>query len=434
VTLAVYSLARRFVDRKLAVTAAGLFLVQPLLLDHRVVGNIDIMLAYFYICSIILAFDVLRVKPGLRSYLAVSALAGFMLGLKYTSLVLSLSLILVPVLAYPGRLNYKRLVIGVIVAMLVFAPWAVKNQAYIGNPVHPLLESRFDGDNWDRVQESQLVQWQRSMGMGRGFLDYLLLPFNVSIRGRPGLNYRRFDGTIGPLLLILLPLALLRRERARLALIAMALAGFVFWALTSQQLRFLIPTIAVLSVLASTGISNLRDYIGSRLTAAVLVVIILIGISSIAMPNQYGRQFLSDAFGERLGAVTGLEPRKDYLGRNLQSFDIFEYINRRIPRHEPIFLIWENRGYYLDHPYFADSFFEASTLMRMVSEAPDSKALKARIGALGYRYVVVNNLLGEAFLRYYPPEQARTLGAFINDHLKPVHSSNRITLYSILPD
>ncbi|MFH1312157.1 MAG: glycosyltransferase family 39 protein [Candidatus Eisenbacteria bacterium] len=428
---AVYGLARRFMERGPALFAASIFLVQPLILDHRTVCNIDVVLAYFYVSAAAVAFDMWKRRMSMRRLVALGVLAGFMLGMKYTAMAPCITLIIILLAARPKRAGVKTMTAGILIALIVFVPWMIKNESYIGNPVYPLLETTFDGQNWDKVQASQLTAWQHGMGMGRGVTDYLLLPLNISTRGKPGLNYTRFDGTMTPLLLILVPLALLGRRRRTSVLITMAAVGFVFWAVTSQQLRFLIPSIAVLAVLAGAGLSNLSGRVGRRAFSVVLVSVILIEISTLFVSDQYRRPFLSGVFADRLPVVMGLETRKSFLERSVQSFGMCDHINRTLPRHERVFMIWENRGYYLERPYFADSFFEASALMRIVSASGDAETLKQRIRGSGHNYVVVNHLLGDVFSRGYPPEDVAILDDLIANHLKPIHTTNRLTLYTI---
>jgi hypothetical protein len=426
---AVYTLASRFVDRGLALIGASLFLVQPLLIDHRIVCNVDIMLAYFYISAATLLIDASGRRTGGRYILSVALIAGFMLGVKYTAILPAATLFAIPVLA--GARNWKLALLGIGIALLVFAPWAVKNEAYVGNPVYPLLDGTFDGKQWDQTQSDRLIAWQRNMGMGRSAADYLLLPINVNTAGKPGLNYKRFDGTLSPVLLIMLPFALFRRRRETNALLVMGAAGFAFWALTSQQLRFLIPSIGLAAVLAAVALGNLRTWLGRRSFAFILILLALIQISSLMVPDQYGKPVLSGILGDRLAAATGLEPRRDFLQRSIQSYSLFQQMNANLPPGEPVFLIWENRGYYLDRPYFADSFYEASTLMTMVAHSAGPEDLKQTITAMGYRYVVVNEMLGEFFSRAYPPRSVGILKDFVSQYLKPVASANRLTLYTI---
>ncbi|HVP56576.1 MAG TPA: hypothetical protein VMU02_00650, partial [bacterium] len=55
--LAVYVLARRFAPRSLALGVAAIFLVEPLVLDSRIVCNVDVLLTYCYIVAITLVLE-----------------------------------------------------------------------------------------------------------------------------------------------------------------------------------------------------------------------------------------------------------------------------------------------------------------------------------------------------------------------------------------
>jgi hypothetical protein len=426
---AVYVLATRFVDRRIAFIGATLFLVQPLLVDHRIVCNVDIMLAFLYLSAVILLLDRGGKQCGGRFVVPAALIAGCMLGVKYTAILPCAALLAIP--AFTGSWTWKRAAVGVGIALVVFAPWAVKNEIYMGNPVYPLMDEVFDGEHWDEIQSDRLIAWQRGMGMGGHAVDYLLLPVRISTGGKPGMNYRFFDGTLNPVFLILIPFALLRRKRKTDALLIMGAAGFVFWAVTSQQLRFLIPTIGLAAVLASIALGNLQSRLGSRSFTAVLILVFLVQMSSLLIPDQYGRPVISGIVGDRLPVATGLEARRNFLGRNIQSYSLFEQMNLNLPPGEPVFLIWENRGYYLDRPYFSDSFYEASSVMAIVARSAGPEDLKETISGMGYRYVVVNEVLGEVFSRGYPPRTVSILNDFIEQHLTPVTSANRLTLYTI---
>jgi len=428
---AVFSLARRLAGALPAVIGTACFLVQPLILDHRVVCNVDVLLAYFYIAAVILILDTGRRQPGIRSFVMLGILAGFMLGIKYTALFPCLTLVVLLGWADRPRAQWKSVAAAALIALLVFAPWLVKNAVHTGNPVYPLLETVFGGANWDDVQSKQLMAWQRSMGEGHSLRSYLLLPFDVSLRGKPGLNYTWFDGTIVPVFLVLLPFALFRRKRTTTLFLVMAAAGFVFWAVTSQQLRFLIPTLALASAIAAQGISNILEWTGRRAAGPILILLALVMISGLVLPDQYGRPFVGGSLCDRLSVVMGLETRQSHLERNVQSFGMLDYINSSLPAGSPVFMIWENRGYYLERPYFADSFFEASSVMRMVAKSGDPAALADRIASMGYKHVVVNEYLGRFFSQLYSPRDRAVLGGLISDYLDPLHSSNGLTLYAL---
>ncbi len=425
--LAIYGAARSYgTTAAIAVTSA--FVVQPLIIDHRIVGNVDILLALFTLTTVVLLQMGDFVGP-FRRFGIVGIMLGFMLGMKYTSLGIVAGIVVSAFLI--DKLKRKHLVLSLLVAFLIFLPWLIKNQIYVDNPFYPMLEKAFNGLNWEEIQTQQLVRWQRSMGMGRSLTDYLALPFNIFVRGKPGLNYTRFDGTLSPILLIVLPLVFLRRKRHIYSTLIIAGIGFVFWALTSQQLRFLMPVLVLMALAGASGLENLSLQFGKKALSGFLVAIFAIEISSLILPNQYGNPIASSAFCDRLPVVMGLETRQKYLARTLQPYEIFKYIDSNIKPGEPILLIWENRTYYLNHPHFADSFFEASTLMRLVSSSSGVNDLTRRIKAMGFRYALVNNLLGQAFSRYYEPGSVNLLKKVITERMRPVRSLNKLTLYEI---
>ena len=442
-SLAVYALVARAAPRVFGVLAASAFLIQPLVLDHRVVGNIDILLAFVYLAAIGIVLGETGKEGMLRPIILAGLLAGLMMGMKYTGIAPAATLLVAVLVLRRKRVPARHIVMAMLVAAAVVMPWLVRQGFNTGNPLYPMFEGRFDGANWDAVQGEQLQTWQRGMGMGRSPGDYLALPFNVSVSGRPGLNYARFDGTITPIFLILFPLVFVKRRRETVALALMAVALGLFWALTSQQLRFLLPAIGLLAVVGATGLAEAAGAGGSRegggsagrsrkaWVTFMLLGVLFIEVATLAAPNQYGRSWVGDALGERLGAALGFEPAERFLERTVQPFSLFRQANINLPPGEAVFMIWENRAYHLKRPYFADSFFEASTMMRLVAGARDAGDLRDRIAGMGYRYVLVNDLLGEVFARQYGGEDIVKLRQFIDTYLESVHSANRVTLYRV---
>ncbi len=420
--IAIYDLSKQ-TSRFAAIVATGGFLVQPLLIDSRVICNVDILLALVSIAAISILLK--QESKGLADTILFGVLCGFAIGIKYTALGIVLGLLI----GYAMKSGIRRMMLSGLIALAVFSPWLAKNFLFVRNPLYPMFEGIFDGLNWDKTQLKQLIAWQRSMGMGRSLIDYILLPINVFTAGRPGLNYSRFDGTITPVLLVLVVFSLFKPQKR---ILIPSLISFIFWALTSQQMRFLVPTLAMLAIPAANGIEYLREKC-SRLGFAILsLILLLIEASSLVLPDQYGKPVVSNAICDRLPVVLGLETKNQFLERMVQPFSMFSYINRNIPKDERILMVWENRAFYLDRDYLADSFFEASTLMRWVEESASPESLAKRIREGGFRYVLVNNMLGQVFARFYPPASVKILVDFINDHLKPIHSVNNITLYELL--
>jgi hypothetical protein len=58
---------------------------------------------------------------------------------------------------------------------------------------------------WSDVINEDFLRWQRSIGMGRPFMDYLLLPVRVILQG--GHDYRHFGASISKSWIFFVPLA-----------------------------------------------------------------------------------------------------------------------------------------------------------------------------------------------------------------------------------
>ncbi len=138
----------------------------------------------------------------------------------------------------------RLLTLYVAAAFIAGIPFYLKNWIMTGNPFYPFFYGIFGGRGWDGDQARLYDLFIQSLGMGRRFLDYLLLPWNLSLRAK--MDSPQFDGILGPIFLLTLPfLAGLRRwETPVRVVLVYALLTFLFWASSAQQIRYLIPLFA----------------------------------------------------------------------------------------------------------------------------------------------------------------------------------------------
>lgn len=250
---------------------------------------------------------------------------------------------------------------------LLWTPWLVKSVVYTGNPVYPVLYDVFGGPDWSPELAAQLSQWQRSIGMGRDPLDFLLLPWRIVVHGGPG--YDRFAGQLGLVWLLVLPLALWRARRSaevRQPLLAAA-TFFVCWAFTSQQLRLLIPALPLLAMAgARATIETLalwrpaaqwRVWRPLILAAALVMLLATHGWPLGAGPLGGGWKA-----AQRLLAT----PSTDIAASAEPA--IFRQINR-LPDDARLLFLNTNQGYFCRREYLADSFFEASQIAHWLAPA-----------------------------------------------------------------
>jgi hypothetical protein len=388
------ALAREVAGAASGAGAAALFLTLPLVLDPRTVGNADLPAALFFGGSFL--FVLRHAREGRKSDLvAASLLAGGMLSAKLAAYA-AYPILLAPLALQQrhGAARSARLR-GVAAFLLLshaaLAPWLLRAWRETGNPLFPLFPSWLGGRGWDEVLGDRLLAWQRSIGMGRDPLHYVLLPWNAILRGAP--NYGSFDGVLSPALLLFAAWAWVRGGRtARMALV-LSLGGIYLWGLGSQQLRFLLPVVLLLSSLAGGFWRSERGAFGRFQGMAFLAVCALLVAPEIGT-----------AARDTLPVVVGREGRETYLERKIQSYAAFREVESIVPAGEKVLLAWENRVYYARRPYAADSFFEASALVRRAERAGTRERLLIQLKDEGIGWILVNRSLERVFGRYAPPE------------------------------
>ncbi len=393
-------LARDVFRAPSGLAAAALFLGLPLVLDPRTIGNVDLAAALFFGASFL--FLVRHARGGGRADLAAGALlAGGMLATKYSAYAaypLLLALVLLPVLGKRARpVSAGNTIAFLLLSHLPLAPWILKAWAETGNPLFPLFPSVLNGRGWDTVLDERLLAWQRSIGMGRDPVHLLLLPWNAILHGAP--RYAFFDGVLSPVLLLWAFWAWVRGGREARGVLLLSLAGIYLWGLGSQQLRFLLPVVLLLAAAGGGFWRTERGAFG--VFQGGLFLAIAAGLLAPA---------LAETRRDALPVVLGRESEDSYLRRKVQSYAAFRAAEQIVPADERILLVWENRGYYLSRPYAADSFFEASRIVRLAEQAGSAEAFLDHLRQEEIRWILVNRPLERVFSRYAPRSALAILG------------------------
>lgn len=177
-------------------------------------------------------------------YVEASVWLGFLCGTKYTALPWA-ALAVVYVVVRAPRARVRSAVTIAVGSALVGGFWYVRNLIETGNPFFPLGYAWFGGEGWDAARAemlaASLADWGR-LGWS--------LPWDVTMASRFA-SVSDFDGVIGPLFLAFVPIvgyAAWRRPTLRpTAILALVLA--VAWVTSTRQVRFLVPSLAIVAAL-----------------------------------------------------------------------------------------------------------------------------------------------------------------------------------------
>jgi hypothetical protein len=179
----------------------------------------------------------------------IGLLCGFAYGVKYTAcLVLPLAVGFVW-WRLPHRARRLRAFLALALpALLMMAPWLLRNWIWLGNPVAPFFNRWFPNPYYHPGMEKIYLEGLRYY---IGILHFWEVPLQLTLRG--GLT----GGMVGPVFL-LAPFALLSlrcRQGRRLLLAALVFAVPAYF---NTGARFLIPTLPFLSLAMGLGMANSR--------------------------------------------------------------------------------------------------------------------------------------------------------------------------------
>lgn len=427
-TLTVYVIARRFIERGMALLAVFIFVSSPLVTFVFVEVFIEAGLTFYSLLTI-LAILHWRSSGNQRWLYLAAVLMGVSCGIKYYTVIL------VPIFLWALwerawwmerrawlQILYLTIVAG-LVSLLFPLPWLIKNLILIGDPVFPVLSGLLGrwGDgiaqaNWDFY------------GMGYTPLDYLLLPWRMIFGDRFGVPQPGF------LFLLLLPLLfLLPRALGTLRwLSGVILLWFVFWANSAgQSVRFFLPGLALLSVVFGGMLTCMPRWL-VRIRPVLVAVIVLVALYQLVWPIFYASWALS--------YLTGQQSRDEYLMHRLDIYPVADYANQNLSPAAQIATVWEERGYYFDRPLIIGQSPDGAFIHQFVVGDDPTQLAKAFLSR-GITHLIINNQLAHDLEfnlrdRYIYGVTTSSLlvytPAFRACFLDPLFEHRGITLYQVL--
>lgn len=389
-TLAVvYRLAARRTAPWVGLLAGALVLFNPVVLFEASIAYVDLALAFFAVAALLFLDAFLDDEEASvrRTHLLLCGLCcGLAAATKLNGFFVATSLAVVLLVSRRrafGRAVLRELPLLLLPTALGLLPWLVKSAVLVGNPVYPLLYPLLGGPEWSAELARRHAAWQRSIGMGRGFVDYLLLPVRVILFGDRG--YARFDGALNRAWIVLLPAAAAAVPTSALARRALGAGGLLFllWSATSQQMRLLIPALPLFAVAAAHGTFELsRRLKPPNLTAAARSTLAA-AVGGLLLLSAW--PYLQRA--PRLAlTLAGHGPEL----RRAVVPPVARFVNETLPDDARLLLLNTNQGFFFERPYLADSFFEASQVAALFAGTEGADAAAAALRELGVTHVLLD--------------------------------------------
>lgn len=386
-TLAAIVLACRGAGRETGAIGGALWLLSPVVLFEFPIAYIELATAFWLTAAVVFLLRAKQRPAEAGPALLLSGLccAG-VIGTKVTGIAAAgaVGLLYTPDLARSirngdARVKFIEFGRNFLVPIIVLSlPWLIKAAWFTGNPIYPFGFELFGGPDWSAALASRFEAWQRGLGMGRGPIDYLLLPMRVV--WHTGDGAAGFGNEIGRYWALVVPLSIAFGLRSPVVRGCLAVSGsyFVFWSLSAQNARFLIP---ILPLLAIAGALTITSMIERSSRHRPIRNAVLAACSGALVWTHLG----SWVDGAKLAVLYQL--RWPELQRAATD-PVFGFIDRELPPDARVLMLNTNQGFFCPREFLADSFFEASQITEWLGSASSRAQLLERLRNRGVTHLL----------------------------------------------
>jgi 4-amino-4-deoxy-L-arabinose transferase-like glycosyltransferase len=407
----IFRYLRRRTDTVHAWLGALFFLTLPVIVRLSSTVYVDMGLICFFFAALLYLFKWIESGFTMRPLIISGIFCGLALGTKYNGLVglflLGLFVPFVYARMHPKTRHASLKAAGygavfILVSLVVFSPWMIRNMAWTGNPVYPLYNKVFNpppvsSDTETRPPAPRISHLQfRHLDYGESWPAIAMIPVRVFFQGKDD-SHQYFDGRTSPFLLILPILAFAgfktnrsQQEKAEIWLMLAFSVLFLLYACvqTSVRIRYFAPILPPLVVLSMIGLYRLRETgaLGAKLSgpvrtgAVVAIVAVMLGLNGAYIVERFNKD-------RPLDYLSGELTRDAYIQAFRPEYAAFQYANAHLPEDAKIFgLFMGGRGYYSDR-FIA---FNDSLLYRAAKNAASGADVAATLTGKGFTHILMS--------------------------------------------
>jgi hypothetical protein len=379
------------VGDKLAIVAGAAMLLVPTWMEFGASCYVEPYLVLLSTLSLCCACRLVGGEE--RAGLPMAILLGLAAGVKYPGLgVLGFVLMLVLVFQLKeaeeqgGDLSRVLALWASLLGLtlVMAAPFYMRNLVERGNPVFPLVYGLFGGEGWDLARAQGYSITLEAYGQGRGLSDYLLLPIRLFTTTDMKAG---FQGSIGPLPLVLILMGAWRvrshRDQVPWMVLAFGLAWALFWALNVQQVRFFLVGLSPLLALGVWGIAHrpvgeLR--VGLGLTAVGMLIWASGPLQNLWKHQDTGAWLQGEVSDEQV-----LDKVMPWTWRPYQELEAY------VPEDGRIWLVHTRaHTYYLHRDYRLDCVFEEWRFVEALATGEGTAFLESELHGGGFTHLLIN--------------------------------------------
>ena len=455
----IYGYLKKRTDSRYALLGALFFLSIPIIVKLSITVYVDLGLIFFTTASLLLLLKWIETEK-IHWLILSGIMCGLALGTKYNGLISLLLLTLsVPViyLRHPWKKPQTQLkslghtVLFVLVALVIFSPWMIRNYLWTQNPLYPLYNQWFKPATFQTTEtqiEGQEVESNstlkpftlRKVVYKESGWEIITIPIRIFFAGKDD-DPKRFDGKLNPFL-ILLPLLLIigfRNQstelRFEIKFFSSFSALFILFVFFQQDMRIryigsVIPLLVILSIIGLYNLNTFLLKIPSQAYNKLLSTFQLVIISLFLLYNilYIAKQFnILDPFSY----MTGKIDRGNYIERFRPEYEVIRYANHNLSKTDKVIALFlGDRGYYMDF----DVSFDKTWFQKLIVASPSSGNALMEIKKNGINHLILRfDLLNDWINTSLDEKQKTTLVAFFQNHTRLLYSKAGYGLYIIIP-
>ena len=448
-------------DRNWGLLGMVIFITTPIVIWLSTSAYIDLGMTFFTTSSIIAFIKWRDAEYQNIKWFLISCLAmGIAIGSKYNALIawLIVNMFLVLNVARDTRKQITALKYGMLfflVTSIAASPWYLKNYFQTGNPFYPLFGSFINSLRHHPVQEALRGQALEKTGQvsffkmreilyGESIWETLLIPIRMFFQGKDT-SYQYFQGSLNPILIVFSPFAFLNKRYRKDKFFFMFFSVifiFMTYFLTAKQVRYILPVLPFLAIIAVMGIKDLLKMMGEKTlfsslrfgeklksTAKVFV------FSSVVILLIYNLIYLKNRINivSPIPYVLGKETRETFLKHHLLHYDAVEYINHSLPDDAVVFTMFlGRRGYYLNRAYKNEPSFGMSTLRHMINSSDDENKFIKYVRSMGVSHILMRTDLVNKYLKdNFSKDNINRLLSLEKKYWKKIYQDDGYTIWDI---
>lgn len=425
-SLAVYVIARKFVNRSIALVSAVIFYTMPAVSWLVYTTKIDLGYAMFELCFWVLFVRCLQ-KQDKRALYVSAIFLGLAIGSKYHALfALVFAVLALFISLLKDREKFAKIVLIIfifgVIALAIGCPSYIKNYAFTGDPFCPFL-SNPDTGNWENInQYSGLLDYAKFQYNMVFYRDYFVAPKTLH------------DKPMAYLVIVFLPFLLFYKsiEKTHRAYLLLMSGYYLFLSfITFKSVypfpRHFLPALGLLSVINAYGLKISTKWINKR----IVLGFVLLGLVSIIVFKNIGYGYSSRSkVKAQLQYLAGSITKIDYLkqrvffGRHM-SYEMIQH-TKTMDADTIIMSLDYIQSYYLDRPLVREEYYYT---------IKDYDALIHRLREDGITHVYFNEPIMEYFAnRYFNGTLSTILEGISRGSLSLELQADDQYLYKILYD